>query len=497
MHYSTRFLLGPVLGPVLVLTLSFSVVAQTDEVSTSIQRLQSNDPDIRLTAVRELSSRADDSAVEALITVLNDQNAHVRGAAVKSLGWLKDARGTVPIIALLNDTDPSVTYLAAEALGLIGDNRAVEPLIFALQGQDVSLKGHAAESLGRLKDPRAFEPLSILLQGDLQARAQNALIEMGPVVVEPLCRILLNEDDPLRFYAADLLTKIHDERAIKPLISVLGVRVNNIGPLAATALVGIGSPAVDNLIACLTSEEPVVRELAIKALGEIKDERAFESLLTTLKDENIDVRQQALLAVINFQSNQVIEVALTSLHDPDLRVEASLFLGAKKDLRALPYLVETLRGSEPLNANRARSVLASIGKPAVDELIFILRDRNPEYPMREVRRKMKLDEQRLVVPRCGNEPPPPILDPRRLAAIALGEIGDERAITALTEALTDESSDLRADAATALAKLRVAVSFRKVGSGGNPLRTGSLHAASFSQERNGLSFYARKSSCVS
>ena len=115
--------------------------------------------------------------------------------------------------------------------------------------------------------------------------------------------------------------------------------------------------------------------------------------------------------------------------------------------------------------------------------------------MREVRRKMKLDEQRLVVPRCGNEPPPPILDPRRLAAIALGEIGDERAITALTEALTDESSDLRADAATALAKLRVAVSFRKVGS--DPLRTGSLHSASFSQEGNGLSLYARKSSCVS
>jgi cellulose synthase operon protein C len=151
-----------------------------------------------------------------------------------------------------------------------------------------------------------------------------------------------------------------------------------------------------------------------------------------------------------------MEAALTALHDPGLRVEASLFLGAKKDLRALSYLLETLRGSDPLNSYRAQSVLASIGEPAVEELIVILRDPNPEYPMREVRRKMEADKQQLdFLGRCGNEPPPPILDPRRLAAIALGQIGDERAIAALTEALNDESSDLRADAATALAKLRI------------------------------------------
>ena len=67
---------------------------------------------------------------------------------------------------------------------------------------------------------------------------------------------------------------------------------------------------------------------------------------------------------------------------------------------------------------------------------------------------MEWDKQRVeFLGHCGNEPPPPILDPRRLAAIALGDIGDERAITALTEALNEESSDLRADAAMALSKL--------------------------------------------
>lgn len=455
----TPRLMRPALGPVLLLTLSFTVFAQTDQVSTAIQGLQSGDPHIRLTAVGELSRLADARAVEPLISALNDPDADVRRAAVTALGWLKDPRGTEPIIALLSDSDPSVTYHAAQALGLIGDTRAVEPLISALSGKNFSTKCAAAESLGRLKDSRAFGPLSVLLregEGELQQKAQYALMEMGPLVVEPLYRIVLDEDDPLRFYAADLLSKMRDARAIKPLISVLGVGVNGIGQFAAEGLARMGAPAVDELITCLTSEQPVVRRLAIKALGEIKDERALEALLAALKDENLDVRLQALGAVMNFQGDHVTEAALAALDDPGLRVEAGLLLGERKDLRALPYLVETLRGTDPLNAYRAQRALVQIGNDSVNELIMILKDRNPEYPKREVRQKLELAKLRVPF-QCGNEPRPPILDPRRLAAMALGEIGDERAVTALTEALNEEGPELRADVVQALARLREAV----------------------------------------
>lgn len=332
MPYSTSRLFTPLLGLIL-LTLSSTVVAQTDRISLAIQELQSNDYDIRMSAVRELSNLAD-------------------------------------------------------------------------------------------------------------ARA-----------VEPLCRILQDEDHPMRFYAADLLTKIHDARAIRPLISVLGVRVNGIGQLAADGLVGIGVPAVDELIVSLSNADSIVRQLAIKALGRIKDERALIPLLDGLDDEILDVRRQALVAVMNFEGDLVTEAALTALQDPGLRVEASLLLGERKDLRALPSLIETLRVSDPVNAERAHRALILIGELGVTELIGIVRDRNPEYPMREERQRLELSKLQVQF-RCGNEPPPPILDPRRLAAIALGRIGDRRAIAALTEALKDENPGLRADAAQALANLK-------------------------------------------
>lgn len=358
-------------------------------------------------------------------------------------------------IQRLHDADPSVSYQAAQALGLLGDIRAVEPLIAVLRGNNFSLKCVAAESLGKLKDPRAFEPLSDLLwkgEGELQIKAQEALTEMGPMVVEPLCRILLAQKDPRRFFVTDLLTKIHDVRAIGPLVSVLGVGENGIGTTAADALIGIGRPAVDALLVAVTSQDAVVRRLAARALGEIRDERAMESLLAALMDETVDVRRQALEAVAKFQDNRVLDALLFALSDPGLRLEASLLLGERKDLRALPYLVEALRDHDSDRAVAARRVLILIGTPALDELITVLRDRNPEYPEREVRQELELSKENWMF-RCGNEPPPPILDPRRLAAIALGEIGDARAIEPLTEALADQNLALRADAERALAKL--------------------------------------------
>jgi HEAT repeat protein len=386
---------------------------------------------------------------------LKDADAKVRAAAATALGWLKDSRATEPVITLLHDTDPFVSYQAAQALGLLGDARAVEPLIAVLRGKNFSLKCAAVDSLGKLKDPRAFEPLSVLLwkgEGELQTKAQYALTEMGPMVVEPLCRILLEQDNPLRFFVADLLTKIHDVRAIGPLVSVLGVGENGIGTTAADALIGIGPPAVDALLVAIRSQDPLVRRFAARALGGIKDERAIESLLAALMDENLNVRRQALEAAAKFQDDRVLDVLLFALSDPGLRIEASLLLGERKDLRALPYLVEALRGNDSDRAAAAKRVMVLIGTPAVDELITVLRDRNPEYPEREVNQELELNKEQWMG-RCGNEPPPPILDPRRLAAIALGEIGDGRAIEPLTEALADQNLALRADAARALVKL--------------------------------------------
>lgn len=275
MPYPTRRILRPLLGLVL-LTSPFTVAAQTDWFSQAIQLLQSEDPDIRLSAVRELSRLADARAVEPLIRTLNDRDAGVKAATITALGWIKDTRGTDPIITMLNDNDPAIVCLAAQALAMIGDTRAVNPLIFFLQSNNLSVKFAAVEALGKLKDPRAVEPLSVLLRDHdgLQKKAQDALIEMGPTAVEHLCLLLQADDHVLRFYAADLLTKIHDQF----------------------------------LFRCGNEPRPPIldpRRLAAIALGEIGDRRAITALTEALKDDSPSLRADAAKAVTNIEATGV------------------------------------------------------------------------------------------------------------------------------------------------------------------------------------------------
>jgi HEAT repeat protein len=83
-----------------------------------------------------------------------------------------------------------------------------------------------------------------------------------------------------------------------------------------------------------------------------------------------------------------------------------------------------------------------------------LSDKNKEFPLREIRR-IKATQKHGFQFRCGNEPPPPILDPRALAARALGIIGDESARPALRRALEDKGEWLRSAASQALKDLDI------------------------------------------
>ena len=188
-----------------------------------------------------------------------------------------------------------------------------------------------------------------------------------------------------------------------------------------------------------------------------ESDHVISAILTAANDKDPDIRNLAIRAFSNVQREDVDRALVNALSDPETSSEASLILGVRKDLRSIPYLLITLKGDNPRLAVRAQHVLQMIGEPAVDGLISVLRDKNKEFPLRDIRRQKEQDEDSKVFRiRCGNEPPPPpsLGDPRVLAAYTLGEIGDKRAIEYLTEALKDKSPWLREASATALDKLR-------------------------------------------
>ncbi len=125
--------------------------------------------------------------------------------------------------------DPSDTderrMNAAKALGRLGDARAVEPLIGVLRSEppDYSkrIRGMAAEALGSLGDPRAVEPLIGALgdPGFTSSDAMYALVNIGEPAVESLIAALGDGErsEQVRADAAEALGRIPSGHAYEAL----------------------------------------------------------------------------------------------------------------------------------------------------------------------------------------------------------------------------------------------------------------------------------------
>lgn len=174
--------------------------------------------------------------IQIKIQDLEDEDWSVRE---KAAGWL-DIQGWKPT----NRIEETKYYLAKQEwdkLVAIGAP-AVEPLIKVLGDEDSYVRRYAAQALGETGDPRA---------------------------VEALIKALGDEDRDVRKTAADALGKIGDSRAVEPLIKVLGDEVRYVRAHAAEALGEIGSAsAVPALTKAL--KDRFTRQAAEEAIAKIK-----------------------------------------------------------------------------------------------------------------------------------------------------------------------------------------------------------------------------------
>jgi HEAT repeat protein len=178
---------------------------------------------------------------------------------------------------------------AARALALIGEP-AVEPLIAALRNEDADIRMNAAWALGEIKDPRAIEPLleaaeyrppGRLLPGLAQDAAKNALVRIGEPAVDTLIAILERRTSPT---------------AGRPRPE--GKYWKN----TAWALGQIGNGrAVEPLVAAFTRQNSFwwLKVDILEAISVIRDPLALQPLISTLQHEHPRVRMAAAIALGN------------------------------------------------------------------------------------------------------------------------------------------------------------------------------------------------------
>ncbi len=347
-----------------------------------------NDPNdkVRRKTCDAFGIMGDPRAVPYLNGMLNDNDRHVRRRAANALISIGDERSIPPLIEALKDSESKVRLRAAIALGKFGDETAIMPLnrlkhdygdvskaaidalnsihnrgnkvdtsvkienlILDLSSDNKDICNDAADDLVKIGEPAVKSLIQCLDEdykhtnqyGQQKRKVCDILGIIGdPRAVEPLNRMLKEDDRHVRRRAANALINVGDERSVEPLINALEDSEEKVRIRAAEALGKIGDPAAYNpLLKCLNDDKSEVREATYKSLqkiqqSDIKDElkisrdeirqmensKEIESIIFLANHANTDIRKYAIKSLQNMGDSKSLETlkALSSDSDPEI-----------------------------------------------------------------------------------------------------------------------------------------------------------------------------------
>jgi len=196
-----------------------------------------------------------------------------------------------------------------------------------------------------------------------------------------------------------------------------------------TGLFPDGVPTAEAALRDLTSEKHRVRRAAAEALGDVSDDelvpRAREALIRATDDLRPEVRSAAVLSLGELGGKEAAEAITRCLDDgnSEVRQSAAVALGSAGDLSSVPALIKALEeGSADLRFQAATS-LAEVDANAAREPLLA---------------RLQHEDDAEVVAAC---------------ALALGAIGEHRAIEPLSALLDKHGRKTQFDVAYALADL--------------------------------------------
>jgi len=198
--------------------------------------------------------------LDAIAEQLGSRSAEVRARAVQTLSLLGADIYGVELRRALEDPSPLVTMVAARGLA---------------RGQNPE---HAAAILLHLEHFDEWNPRFLAAM----------LASMGPNAAAPLCDTLADPSRPVsvRAVAADALRALHDLPAADVAAAVLGASTDReLVAACLRLLAALGRPAhLPRILPLLTSDDPVVRGAAVRALATLGSAAERELLRAGLDD---------------------------------------------------------------------------------------------------------------------------------------------------------------------------------------------------------------------
>ena len=355
---------------------------------------------------------------------------------------------------------------------------AFDELIAAIRSDDTARQEEAANKICALHDPAS-------LQFILAALKKN----------DPLTRRVMLW--ALRNYSAELeyaqyLSYLADED--------LGVR-----EAALMLFMEGGQPAVDTLVAAISSNDMTTQYASVQALGQFRVPAAIPALISAASSPESDIREIAVMSLGVYHDQAVVPTLVSALNDlPAIRLAAlsglrgrqliedelsavfASLADEREDIRAAGVYVLDALTPGSLTADPSpyvRRALASV-TAEVPVLTELCGDPDPSVrsAAAETIRKQKLRLEDTLLPLLAD----PVPGVRRAAASALGSSDRPDVVPALISCLADPKPGIRAAAAASLGSLGgepVIEALKEASHTNNPILAGIIKNALMTAER--------------
>jgi len=249
-------------------------VGDTGAVGPLIEALHDKEREVRDTAAQALGKIGEVKALEPLIEAVKDHRG-IDGSAIRALEQIgKPAVGA--LIEVLQDTNYhwGTRSCAADALGRIGDVGAILPLIETLKDKQTQLSSLFTSIAWALTEVAGDEDRAALRHILVEAWKKALTFEKKVEILKIL--------ESLGWEPGDDMEKVHYLIAKKQWDELFVLR----------------RQAVEALIEALDyADEVEVPENAAELLGKIRDTRAVKPLIFKLYDPDLKVRRRAAWAL--------------------------------------------------------------------------------------------------------------------------------------------------------------------------------------------------------
>jgi quinoprotein glucose dehydrogenase len=333
--------------------------------------------------------RADPSAYEPLLPLLEDNDAEVRAQAAKVLGDGRVVGALAKLLTLVKDSEPRVRFFAAGALAKLGKKEAVTPLLALIRANadtDPWLRYASVAALAACADDKSLADVAT----DASVAVRRAVLLAYRRRQSPeVARFLHDADHELVLEAARAINDVPIESALPKLAALIG-GLDMSEPLSYRVLNAsfrLGSAENARAVARFAARSDIKPELRVEALRELeiwakppgRDRIMGVWRPLPPRAENIaadalrpalggiftgpdKVRQQAVRVAAKLGVREIGPALFDLLADTKrpaaVRVETLRALAALKDERLEKAVKIALADGEPHLRGEARRVLA-------------------------------------------------------------------------------------------------------------------------------------------